>query len=189
MQTVTRRAISAAQPASRRPCVVVSAKVSLAGLVQDLSNLQLKANPTDVRVGDSVKLGIKVQEGNGKTRTQKLDGVIIAQHGGGTSKTLTFRRVFQGIGVELVVPVHAPVLDSMELVRRGRVRRSKLFFLRERIGKSARLVEVVGAKGTLAAKQKEKAVAVAKAAAAKAEADASAAAAAASVAADAPAAQ
>lgn len=88
-------------------------------------------------------------------RTQKLDGVLIAQHGASTSKTITFRRVFQGVGVELIIPVHAPALHSVELVRRGRVRRSKLFYLRERIGRAAKLTEVVGAKGTAAAKAAE----------------------------------
>lgn len=82
-----------------------------------------------------------------------MEGVIIAEHGSGASKTLTFRRVFQNIGVELVIPVHAPALQSVELVRRGRVRRSKLYYLRERIGKSARLKEVVGAKAAEARAQ------------------------------------
>ncbi|KXZ51194.1 hypothetical protein GPECTOR_13g681 [Gonium pectorale] len=130
--------------ASRRPAVAVQAKMSLHTLTQDLAKLQLKKEFPSVIVGDSVKVGLAVQEGNGKTRTQTLDGVLIAQHGAGTSKTLTFRRVFQGVGVELVMPVHSPALQSVEFVRRGRVRRAKLFYLRERIGKSARLKEVVG---------------------------------------------
>lgn len=81
--------------------------------------------------------------------------MIIAQHGAGASKTITFRRVFQNVGVELVVPVHAPALQTVEFVRRGRVRRSKLYYLRERIGKSARLKEVVGAKRADAPKTTE----------------------------------
>ncbi|KAG2485029.1 hypothetical protein HYH03_016232 [Edaphochlamys debaryana] len=130
--------------AGRRPVVAVQAKMSLHTLRQDLAKSQLKPNLPSITVGDSVKVGLAVQEGNGKTRTQTLDGVIIGEHGSDSSKTLTFRRVFQGVGVELVMPVHSPVVQQIEFVRRGRVRRAKLFYLRERIGKSARLKEVVG---------------------------------------------
>lgn len=130
--------------ASRRPAVAVQAKMSLHTLTKEMSSLQLKKNLPSVTVGDSVKVGLAVQEGNGKTRTQTLDGVIIAAHGSGTSKTLTFRRVFQGVGVELKLPVHSPAIQQIDFVRRGRVRRAKLFYLRERVGKSARLKEVVG---------------------------------------------
>ncbi|GIL83595.1 hypothetical protein Vretifemale_12384, partial [Volvox reticuliferus] len=127
-----------------RRSVAVQAKMSLHTLTQELSRSQLKKDLPSVTVGDSVKVGLAVQEGSGKTRTQTLDGIIIAEHGSDSSKTLTFRRVFQGVGVELVMPVHSPAVQKIEFVRRGRVRRAKLFYLRERIGKSARLKEVVG---------------------------------------------
>lgn len=119
--------------------------MSLAGLVKEVAATQLRNVPA-VTVGDSVKVGLAVQEGNGKTRTQTLDGVIIAEHGGGIDKTMTFRRVFQGVGVELVIPVNSPQLQKVEFVRRGKIRRSKLYYLRERMGKGARLKEVVGVK-------------------------------------------
>ncbi|PNW70798.1 hypothetical protein CHLRE_17g734450v5 [Chlamydomonas reinhardtii] len=137
---------SAVRPfvAGRRPTVACSAKLSLHTLRQDMARSQLKTNLPAVVVGDNVKVGLAVQEGNGKTRTQTLDGVIIAAHGADSSRTLTFRRVFQGVGVELVMPVHSPAVQQIEFVRRGRVRRAKLFYLRERVGKSARLKEVVG---------------------------------------------
>ncbi|PNH05220.1 50S ribosomal protein L19, chloroplastic [Tetrabaena socialis] len=137
---------SAVRPfaASRRCCVAPVAKFSLHTLTQDFAKSQLKKDLPKVIVGDSVKVGLAVQEGNGKTRTQTLDGVIIAAHGADSSKTITFRRVFQGIGVELIMPVHSPAVQQIEFVRRGRVRRAKLFYLRQRIGKSARLKEVVG---------------------------------------------
>lgn len=130
--------------ASRCSTVRVQAKVSLAGLVQDIAKSQLRTDLPAVTVGDTVKVGLAVVEGNGKTRTQTVDGLIIGEHGGGIDKTMTFRRVFQGIGVELVIPVNSPALQKVEFVRRGKIRRSKLYYLRERMGKSARLKEVVG---------------------------------------------
>lgn len=131
---------------SRASVCVQASKVSLSGLVQDIAKTQLKTDFPAVTVGDSVKVGLAVVEGNGKTRTQTVDGVIIAEHGAGINKTMTFRRVFQGIGVELVMPVHSPILQKVEFVRRGKIRRSKLYYLRERMGKSARLKEIVGVK-------------------------------------------
>lgn len=135
-----------APPASRRTAVCVQAKVSLAGLVQDIASTQLRKDLPAIGPGDSVKVSLAVLEGNGKVRTQTLDGVIIGQHGGGIDKTVRFRRVFQGVGVELSIPVNSPILQKVEFVRRGKIRRAKLYYLRERMGKSARLQEVVGVK-------------------------------------------
>jgi large subunit ribosomal protein L19 len=149
-------------------------------LVRELSATQQRPGMPAVRVGDGVRLGVLVQEGKGKTRTQKLEGTVIAtsRSSGAAAETFTTRRVFQGVGVELTVPVNAPVLGSLEVVRRGRVRRSKLYYLRERQGKNARLRELLGAKAAAmdasdAATKKE---ALDAAAAAKAEAEAAAAA-------------
>jgi len=89
------------------------------------------------------QVGLAVQEAKGKMRTQTLEGVIIAQHGSGVNRTVTFRRVFQGVGIELIMPVHSPVLQSLEVVRSGRVRRAKLFYLRDLIGKAAKLKEII----------------------------------------------
>jgi len=83
----------------------------------------------------------------GKKRTQRLEGTIIAEAGTGNGKSVTLRRIFQGVGIELKCPLHAPAVQSIEIVKRGRVRRAKLYYLRDRQGKAARLKEVVGAKG------------------------------------------
>ena len=96
---------------------------------------QLQKRP-DVKVGDTVKLYIKIKEGN-KERIQMFQGVVIAMKGKGAETTVTVRKISYGIGVEKVIPLYSPVLDKMEIVKRGTVRRSKLYFLRGRIGRKA----------------------------------------------------
>lgn len=140
-----RAGIRAFAPA--RQCTTrVQAKLSMAKVVESIAEGQKKAAVPTIRVGDTVKVGVAVQEGGGKTRTQTLEGTIIAEHGTGTNRTFTFRRLFQGVGIELIIPVHAPVLQKVDVVKSGRVRRAKLFYLRERQGKSARLREIVGSR-------------------------------------------
>ncbi len=90
----------------------------------------------DVRVGDTVKLHLKVKEGE-KERTQIFEGVVISIKGSGLSKNLVARKISYGVGVEKIVPLHAPALEKIEVVKRGTVRRSKLYYLRERVGKRA----------------------------------------------------
>eukprot|EP00955_Chlamydomonas_euryale_P052138 355066-Chlamydomonas_euryale.AAC.10 len=138
------RAFGAARPA-RAACVRVQASSGLVPLVESMQRDQMKSGLPKISVGDSVRVGLRVQEAKGKTRTQSVDGVIIAETGTGLGRNVTFRRVFQGIGIELKLPVHAPVVDYITLVNHGRVRRSKLYYLRDRIGKSAKLKEIVGA--------------------------------------------
>jgi large subunit ribosomal protein L19 len=138
---------------SRARCVQVRAggpNRGLLPLVRELSADQQRPGMPAVRVGDGVRLGVLVTEAKGKTRTQRLEGTVIAtsRSSGAAAETFTTRRVFQGVGVELTVPVNAPVLGSLEVTRRGRVRRSKLYYLRERQGKNARLRELLGAKAT-----------------------------------------
>ena len=145
------RAATSARPlrptaCRRAPLVTQAAKVPLAPLVDAFKADQLKAGLPDVRVGDSVRLGVVVQEGKGKTRQQRLDGTVIARAGSGSNRTITVRRIFQGVGIEMNVLLHSPVLGSIEIVRRGKVRRAKLFYLRERTGKNARLKELIPAK-------------------------------------------
>lgn len=108
-----------------------------------MAKLQLKAEPPKITIGDTVRIGIAVQEAKGKVRTQNLEGVILAEHSSGINKTFTFRRVFQGIGIHLIIPLHAPVLKSLEVLKRGRVRRAKLYYLKYRVGKAAKLKEIV----------------------------------------------
>jgi large subunit ribosomal protein L19 len=91
-------------------------------------------------VGDTVKVHVKVREGE-KERIQVFEGMVIARRGGGVSASFTVRKISDGVGVERIFPLHSPILDKVEVSRHGRVRRAKLFFLRERRGKAARIQE------------------------------------------------
>lgn len=104
-------------------------------ILKKIEEGQLQKRP-DVKVGDSVKLYIKIKEGN-KERVQMFQGVVIAMKGKGAETTITVRKISYGIGVEKVIPLYSPVLDKVEIVKRGTVRRSKLYFLRGRIGRRA----------------------------------------------------
>lgn len=90
----------------------------------------------DVKVGDTIKLHLKVKEGN-KERTQIFQGVVISIRGTGLSKNIIVRKISYGVGVEKIVPVHSPILSKIEVVKRGTVRRAKLFYLRKRVGRKA----------------------------------------------------
>ncbi len=111
-------------------------------IIAELENEQKKKNIPDVEPGDSVKVFVRIKEGN-KERTQAFEGVIIKKQGCGFRKTITVRRVFQGIGVERVFPLHSPKIENIKILRKGRVRRSRLYYLRERTGKAARIKEKV----------------------------------------------
>ena len=132
------RAFSSCSRPGRATCVRVSAGAGLVPLVRDIQSDYMKKDLQTIAIGDTVKIGLAVVEGQDakkKTRTQTLEGTIIAQHGTGLNQTLTFRRIFQGVGMELTLPVHAPVVLSMDVVKHGRIRRAKLYYLRERVGK------------------------------------------------------
>lgn len=90
-------------------------------------------------VGDTVRVGVYIQEGN-KQRLQPYEGTVISQHKSGVNSTITVRRIFQGIGVERVFGVYSPALHSIQLLKRAKVRRAKLYYLRDRVGKGTRLV-------------------------------------------------
>ena len=94
----------------------------------------------EFRPGDTVIVNVKVKEGE-RSRVQAYEGVVIARNGGGLNESFTVRKISYGEGVERVFPLHAPLIDSIKLVRRGRVRRAKLYYLRDRRGKSARIAE------------------------------------------------
>ncbi|MBE6804040.1 MAG: 50S ribosomal protein L19 [Clostridia bacterium] len=100
-----------------------------------------EANPA-IRVGDVVKVHVKIREGE-RERIQVFEGTIIARKGAGVSETFTVRRVSYGVGVERVFPVNSPNVAKVETVRRGRVRRSKLYYLRDRVGKAAKVKEQI----------------------------------------------
>ena len=101
-----------------------------------------EANPA-IRVGDVVKVHVKIREGE-RERIQVFEGTIIARKGAGVSETFTVRRVSYGVGVERVFPVNSPNVAKVETVRRGRVRRSKLYYLRDRVGKASKVKERIG---------------------------------------------
>ena len=101
---------------------------------------ELKGAPPEFRVGDAVKVHVKVSEGD-KDRIQVFSGMVIAMKGGGIGSTFTVRKISDGVGVERIFPLHSPVIGKVEVVRRGRVRRAKLYYLRARKGKAARVEE------------------------------------------------
>ena len=109
-------------------------------LLKAFSAKQLKAEPPVAEVGDTVRVHIKVKEGS-RERIQVFEGTVIAKKHGGIEETITVRRVSYGVGVEKVFPIHAPSLEKIELVRHGKVRRAKLYYLRNRVGKAAKVKE------------------------------------------------
>ena len=108
-------------------------------LIKELTKSQIKEMPA-VNVGDTVKVHVKVKEGS-RERIQVYEGIVIAKKHGGIEETITVRRVSYGIGVEKVFPLHSPTIDKIEVVRHGVVRRAKLYYLRDRVGKAAKVRE------------------------------------------------
>ena len=112
--------------------------LSASTLIKEFENEQLKKELPEIYVGDTVKVGVKITEGH-KERVQPYEGVVIAKRHGGINQTITVRRIFQGIGVERVFMLHSPQVASLKVERRGKVRRAKLFYLRDRVGKATRV--------------------------------------------------
>ena len=112
--------------------------LSASNLIKEFENQQLKKELPEIYVGDTVKVGVRITEGN-KERVQPYEGVVIAKRHGGIHQTITVRRIFQGIGVERVFMLHSPQVASLKVERRGKVRRAKLFYLRDRVGKATRV--------------------------------------------------
>jgi large subunit ribosomal protein L19 len=110
-------------------------------ILQTIDTGERKTETPDFRPGDTVKVHVKVQEAD-KTRIQVFQGVVIARQGIGRRETFSVRKISNGIGVERVFPIHTPNIDKIEVLRRGRVRRAKLYYLRERKGKAARIRQV-----------------------------------------------
>ena len=109
-------------------------------LIKMLDQQNLKAEAPEIRVGDTVRVHIKIKEG-AKERIQTFEGTVIAKKHGGVNETFTVRRISYGVGVEKVFPVHSPLVEKVELVRKGKVRRAKLYYLRDRVGKAAKVKE------------------------------------------------
>ena len=117
-----------------------SKKLSASALIQEFEDAQLKGDGDlpEIYVGDTVRVGVRISEGN-KERVQPYEGVVIAKRHGSLNQTITVRRIFQGIGVERVFMLHSPQVASVKIERRGKVRRAKLFYLRDRVGKATRV--------------------------------------------------
>ena len=109
-------------------------------LMKAFTEKYTKAEPPVANVGDTVRVHLKVKEGN-RERIQVFEGTVIAKKHGGIEETFTVRRVSYGVGVEKVFPVHSPAVEKIELVRHGKVRRAKLYYLRGRVGKGAKVKE------------------------------------------------
>jgi len=114
-------------------------------IIKSIEHEQLKSKIPELRVGDTVRVHVRIKEGN-KERIQVFEGIIIKKQGGGVNATFTVRRISYGVGVEKTFLVHSPLLEKVEVVRRGKARRAKLNYLRERIGKAAKTKEKVGAR-------------------------------------------
>ncbi len=110
-------------------------------IIKSIEAEQLKAEPPVFHVGDTVKVYGKIKEGN-RERIQIFEGIVIKKQGGSSRETFTVRKSSNGIGVEKTWPIHSPNVEKVEVVRRGKVRRAKLFYLRDRVGKSAKVKEL-----------------------------------------------
>ncbi len=108
--------------------------------IEKFNQGQLKSEVADFRIGDTVAVAVRIKEGQ-KERIQMFEGTVIARKGGGLTETFTVRRLSYGVGVERVFPVHSPNVESVKVVRRGKVRRAKLYYLRDRVGKAAKVKE------------------------------------------------
>ena len=111
-------------------------------IIKKIEDAQLKAEVADFRVGDTVKVYAKIKEGN-RERVQVFEGSVIKRQNGGARETFTVRKFSNGVGVEKSWPLHSPNLEKIEVVRLGKVRRAKLYYLRERVGKAAKVKEKV----------------------------------------------
>lgn len=109
-------------------------------IMKQFTDKYVKAEPPVANVGDTVRVSIRVKEGS-RERTQVFEGTVIAKKHGGIEETITVRRVSYGVGVEKVFPIHAPTVEKIETIRRGKVRRAKLYYLRDRVGKAAKVKE------------------------------------------------
>ena len=111
-------------------------------LIKELNKETLQNEVTNVKIGDTVRVHVKVKEGS-RERIQVFEGTIIAKKHGGIEETITVRRISYGVGVEKVFPVYSPSIEKIEVVRSGSVRRAKLYYLRGRVGKSAKIKEKI----------------------------------------------
>ena len=114
-------------------------------IIKSIEHEQLKAKIPDLKVGNTVRVHVRIKEGN-KERIQVFEGIIIKVQGAGVNKTFTVRKISYGVGVEKTFLIHSPLVEKVEVVRVGKARRAKLFYLRDRVGKAAKTKEVAGAR-------------------------------------------
>ncbi|NET55169.1 MAG: 50S ribosomal protein L19 [Symploca sp. SIO2E6] len=107
-------------------------------IIRSIEAEQLKSDLPKIYVGDTVRVGVRIREGE-KERIQPYEGTVIAMRNGGINETITVRRIFQGVGVERVFLLHSPRIEKIKVMRRGKVRRAKLYYLRDRVGKATRV--------------------------------------------------
>ncbi len=111
-------------------------------IIKNIEAEQMKNSVPEFRVGDTVKVSAKIKEGN-RERIQVFEGTVIKRQGGSNRETFTVRKISNGVGVEKTWPLHSPFVEDIKVVRRGKARRAKLFYLRDRVGKAAKVKEVV----------------------------------------------
>ena len=111
-------------------------------IIKNIEEAQMKAEVPQFNVGDTVRVSAKIKEGN-RERTQVFEGTVLKKQGTGVRATFTVRKISNGVGVEKTWPLHSPIVTKIQVVRKGKVRRAKLYYLRERIGKKAKVKELV----------------------------------------------
>ena len=111
-------------------------------MIKAFTSEQLKENVPVIRIGDTIRVHNKIKEGS-RERIQMFEGTVIAKHGGGISETFTVRRVSYGVGVEKTFPIHSPNLEQVDIIRVGKVRRAKLYYIRDRVGKASKVKEKI----------------------------------------------
>lgn len=114
-------------------------------IIRAIEAKQIKENAENFSIGDTVKVYFKIVEGTNE-RVQVFEGIVIAKNNSGIRKSFTVRKISYGVGVERIFPMHSPRIEKVEVVRRGRVRRAKLYYLRDRVGKAAKVPELIVAK-------------------------------------------
>ena len=114
-------------------------------IIKSIEHEQLKNSIPDLKVGNTVRVHVKIKEGN-KERIQVFEGIVIKKQGGGVNATFTVRKISYGVGVEKTFLVHSPLVEKVEVVRVGKARRAKLYYLRDRVGKASKTKEMVGAR-------------------------------------------
>ena len=114
-------------------------------IIKSIEHEQLKNTIPDLKVGNTVRVHVKIKEGN-KERIQVFEGIIIKKQGGGVNATFTVRKISYGVGVEKTFLIHSPLVEKVEVVRVGKARRARLFYLRDRVGKAAKTKEMIGAR-------------------------------------------